>query len=167
MLLLCLLGMHFDAAVVFFNISSLLFKMAMAMLWRTTYLYHSEKNTFMFIQSLFAREWFVTNFTRKRFYFRVNVVIMFFHCFAWNKSFITITTLYQFALFMNLHNMTSDFMVGFKIFLALYTLARKYSFNLFCHKVICFNVFNQICMCSRLSQYRQTHASSLFFFGSR
>ena len=33
MLILGLLGMYFDAAVVFFIISSLLFRLAMAMLW--------------------------------------------------------------------------------------------------------------------------------------
>ena len=33
MLILGLLGMYFDAAVVFFTISSLLFRMTMAMLW--------------------------------------------------------------------------------------------------------------------------------------
>ena len=33
MLILGLLGMYFDAAVVFFTISSLLFRMAMARLW--------------------------------------------------------------------------------------------------------------------------------------
>ena len=36
MLILDLLGMYFDAAMVFFTISSLLFRMAMAMLWQGT-----------------------------------------------------------------------------------------------------------------------------------